>query len=61
MSATEFNLFQVNEYNAKLLTERSAAAYKAYTRDTSGVISTHFQGAVVLAYGGENLSRIRCQ
>ena len=60
MSATEFNLFQVNEYNAKLLTKRSGAVYKAYTHDTTEVIRTHFQCAVMLAYGGENLNGIRC-
>lgn len=59
MSATEFNLFPVNEYNAKLLTKRSEAAYKVYTHDITEVISTHFRCAVALAYGRENHNRIR--
>lgn len=31
----------------------------ACTHDATGVISAHFQCAVMLAYGGENLNRIR--
>lgn len=38
--------------------KRSGAVYKVYTHDATGVISTHFQCALLLAYGGENLNRI---
>lgn len=58
MSATEFNLFQVNEYNAKLLTKRSGSLWKAYTQSGTLVISIHFECAAVLAYSRGNLNRL---